>query len=659
MRQKSGKATIIIGVITLITVVFILFSTLYDQIIAQNEGFFYMLIFGGILLLVFVLINLITKLIAISPQSMNSIGYTILELFLIVLIGVFFVISRLKYENTLSVEDSLFYRAAVFINDGTLSGSLDVVTKSLNNPVDYAYAVLLSVIFKISGVDPGTVIYVNIALIIMTALFAAHISHAAGGRACAVIAFFASLFIPSQAYAVYSYNSVPLFALVVFITVDLYTQIFLYRDMKPWKRITLDCFLGVSAAVMFITDPVTIIFIILLIIHFFIYSDRNLKSLSVTLGVLIGVFLILAALKAGSLGVPVSDVLSHCVSRFNVTENEETGEKYELSEVYESFQKEINNQNQNITENYYFLFKEDGTGISAIEASWLQLATNLIYMFSLVLSDSCVIYMFRSRNINAVVIMLMSMGMLFTAFFKAIADANGFYIFEILIIFACAGLSYMYENQHPEAFVEEDIWDTVEDHEEEEEVYELTEEEREEILRRARALIFIGEDDELYEEIKRDEEEERQRLAAETEKENEEGAGTEMKGKKAPADEYEGDHEDEVSEDHTVKRRKPKSGEPLENPLPGPAEHVGRSLDFDDDGFEEKDFEENWDWDYDFEGEEYEDWDYDFEDEDEDDDDEEELTEDYGDDEEELTEDYGEDEEELTEDYGDDEDEDW
>ena len=62
MRQKSGKATIIIGVITLIVIAFILFSTLYDQIIAQNEGFFYMLIFGGILVLVFVLINLITKL---------------------------------------------------------------------------------------------------------------------------------------------------------------------------------------------------------------------------------------------------------------------------------------------------------------------------------------------------------------------------------------------------------------------------------------------------------------------------------------------------------------------------------------------------------------------------------------------------------------------
>ncbi|HAV00790.1 MAG: hypothetical protein IJR19_03845 [Lachnospiraceae bacterium] len=635
MRQKSGKATIIIGVITLIVIAFILFSTLYDQIIAQNEGFFYMLIFGGILVLVFVLINLITKLIAISPQSTASMGYTILEIVMIVLIGVFFIISRLKYENTLSVEDSLFYRAAVFINDGTLSGSLDVVTKCLDNPVDYAYAVLLSIIFKISDVDPGAVMHVNITLILMTALLAAHISHAVGGRVCAVIAFFASLFIPSQAFAVYSYNSVPLFALTVFICFDLYTQIYLHEDMRTWMRITLDCTLGFFAAVMLITDPVTIIFIILLITHFFIYSDRNLRSFLITLGVFIGVFLIFAALKAGSLGVPVSKVLRHCVSRFNVKENEETGERYELSQVYESFQEEINNQNQNITENYYFLFKKDGTGISAIQASWLQLATNLIYMFSLVLSGSCVIYMFRSRNTRAVVIMLMSTGMLFTAFFKALADANGFYIFEILIVFACAGLAYMYENQHPEAFVEEDIWETEEELDEEEEAYELTEEERAEILRRARALIFIGEDEELYEEIKRDEEEERQRLAAEAEQEKEEGARPERKKRTVSVDEpeepaddsdteeeeyYEEDYseeeyyEDEESDDgeypdedeyyeddagydeamdDEIKGRKPGRGEPLKNPLPTPAEHVGKSLDFDDDVFDEDGYDED------------------------------------------------------------------
>ncbi len=636
MRQKSGKATIITGVLTLIAIAFILFSTLYDQIIAQNEGFFYMLIFGGILVLVFVLINLITKLIAISPQSTVSIGYTILEIFMIVLIGVFFVISRLQYENTLSVEDSLFYRAAVFINDGTLSGSLDVVTKCLNNPVDYAYAVLLSVIFKISEVDPGAVIHVNITLILMTALFAAHISHSVGGRVCAVIAFFMSLFIPSQAFAVYSYNSVPLFALTLFICIDLYIQLYLHQDMRTWMRITLDCLLGIFAAIMFVTDSVTIIFLLLLIAHYFIYSDRNLRSFFITLGVFIGVFLILAAVKAGSLGVPVSKVLSHSVSRFNVKENEETGERYELSEVYESFQDEINNQNQNITENYYFLYKKDGSSISPIEASWLQLATNLIYMFSLVLSGSCVIYMFRSRNTKAVVIMLMSIGMLFTAFFKAMADANGFYIFEILIIFACAGLSYMYENQHPEAFVEDDIWETEEDYDEDEEAYELTEEEQEEILRRARALIFIGEDEELYEEIKRDEEEERQRLAAEAEEEEqqEQAGSTGRKKKKDSVDEsedlsdeadpdeeeyyeedqyedgyyeeesddaeysdedeyYEDDAGYEEAEDEEIEDKKPGRGEPLRNPLPLPAEHVGKRLDFDDDSFDEEGYDED------------------------------------------------------------------
>ncbi|HAG70068.1 MAG TPA: hypothetical protein DCL38_08845, partial [Lachnospiraceae bacterium] len=516
MRQNGGKASVITGAFSLVSLVFILFSTVYDQIIAQNEGFFYMLIFGGILVLVFVLVNLITKLIAFSPQSMASAGYTVLELLIMVALGVFFFYRRFQFETTLPVEDSLFYRAATFIQDGTLSGSLDVVTKCLRNPSDFAYSVLLSFIFNFTGVLPKTVLYLNASIILVTAIFAAHITEAVGGRLCGLIAFAATLLIPSQAYGVYSYNSVILFTLTVFISLDIYIHIYMSQEPGPVKRVVMDILLAVAAGFMLFTDPVTIFFIIAMAIHYLVFSRESLKSFFITLSGIILTFVLLSAIKASALGVPMSEVLSYSFSRFNVTSNEETGEHYELSQIYESFREDINNQNQNITENYYFLFKKDGSSISAIESSWLQLATNLLYMFSLILSGSCVIYMFRSRNGKALPVMLMSVFMLVTAFIRAVTDSNGYYIFELLIVYACAGLSYMYDNQHPENFISTDIWSDYAEYEEEEEE-ELTEEDQEELMRRAMALVFIGEDDELYDEIKREEAEEREIMAQEAE----------------------------------------------------------------------------------------------------------------------------------------------
>ncbi len=540
MRQKGGKATITIGIITLIALVYILFSTIYNQIIAQNEGFFYMIVFGGILVLVFVLLSLITKLIAISPQSTGSIVFTILEVCMMFAMGFFFLYKRFQFVSSLSVEDSLFYRAATFINDNTLSGSLDVVTKSLQNPTDYAYAVLLSIVFKFTSPVPEAVIYVNASVILMTAIFAAHIARALGGRVCAFIAFASTLIIPSQAYAVYSYNSVILFTLVVFICLDLYIHIYMAEEMSTLKRVLLDGLLAFFAAVMLITEPVSIILMVLIIVHYLIFSRDNLKAFFITLGGFLLVFFIFIILKGYSLGVSMPEVLSYSVSRFDFTENEETGESYEFSDVYESFEENINNQNRNITENYYFLTKVDGSTISAIQSSWLQLASSLLYMFSLILSISCVIFLFRSKNNKAVPIMLMSIGMLFTVFFRVQTGSSGFFVFEILLVFGCAGISYMYENQHPEAFVEEDIW-SVEKEEEEEEEEELSEEEKEELLRRARALIFIGEDDELYEQIKEEEEEERERLKASAGK----GAKKEEKSKAVKKEEKEEEQDEE------------------------------------------------------------------------------------------------------------------
>ncbi|MCR5791070.1 MAG: hypothetical protein K6G83_14405 [Lachnospiraceae bacterium] len=640
MPQKSNKATILIGVLTLIILVFILFSTIYDQIIAQNEGFFYMLVFGGILVLVYVLTRLLTKLFAISSNNSASVGYAILQILAMIGIGFGFVYLRLQYTSTLPVEETLFYRAASFIDEGSLSGSLDVVTKLLKNPTDYAYAFLLAIVFDFTSVLPEVVVYVNVAIVLLIAVFAAHIAQAIGGRVISLMAFTATLVIPSQAYGVYSYNSVLFFTLILLITLDFYLHIVLVEHyIHPVPHILCDIMFVIAAALLVFTDPIAIIFIFLLLfLHYLLYIRNNWGFFIGSAVGIIAVYILLIVLKANYLGVPVSDVFSYSFSRFNVTADQETGESYEFSELFEALQENIDNQNQTITDNYYFLYKDDGTNISAIQSSWLQLATNLIYMFSLILSISCVVFMFRTKNPKAVPLMLMCIGMVFTTFFKAMVDANGYYVFELLIILGCGGIAYMYEGHHPEQFESMDIWSEEIEEEEEEE---LSEEEEEELMRRARALVFIGEDDELYEEIKKEEQEalaealkEREKALAEAEKEK-------SKKPKKKQD------EDKTGE------TKPKKGEPLESPLPLPKKHVPKKLEFDQD--DEDDFEDDedeYEEDEEFEDEEFDDEDdFGYDEDENDEDDEDDEDEDFGDDE-----DIDEDDEDIDEETSDDED---
>lgn len=594
MQAKTSVATKIIGAVTLIVLGFILFSTIYNQIIAQNEGFFYMLIFGGILVLVFVLMSLITKLLAISTTAGASALLTILEIFVMLALTVLFVYQRLSFETSLPVEDSLFYRAASFITDGTLSGSLDVVTKLLRNPNDYAYAFILSIVFHFTSVLPEAVIYVNISLLIIIAFFAAHICHSIGGRVCGLVAFAATLFVPSQAYGVYTYNSVMFFTASLLIPLDIYIHIFFAEEMSTPKRVINIILLSFFTGLLLITEPVAILFVLLMVLHYLIYSRKHMRAFFIALGGILTVYLIFVIVKSSYLGVPPSEVFRYTGTRFRAGYNEDTGESYSFSQIYERLQEQIDNQNSNISDNYYFLTKSDGSVISAIQSSWLQLATSLIYMFTLVLSISCEIFMFRIRNIRGVPIMLMTIGTLFVAFIKSVSDAGGFYVFEILLLLGAVGLAYMYQNHHPEDFEEvEDIVSAMQGGQAEETgepVVELTLEEQEEQLRRARALIFIGEDEELYEQIKKEEAEEKKRaaLAAEEEKKHPKKVQTEEKTEAAA------DDDKDLAEDFSKKRKEtPAKAAEDESDDFGDADVFGDDADFEDvSDFEEEDFAE-------------------------------------------------------------------
>ncbi|MCR4922685.1 MAG: hypothetical protein K5931_01615 [Lachnospiraceae bacterium] len=592
--KKSNKLAVVIGVITLVILGYVLFITLYNQIIAQNEGFFYIFLFGGILVLVFVLLSLITKLIAISPTDDSGIVWNILESLALIVLSCLFFWIRFRYSTSLAADETLFYREAAFLADGTLTESLDVVNKLLRNPMDYAYGKLLGFIFMISGEDPEIVLYYNAVVIILTAFFAYRCARLIGGRLIGILAYIASLFIPSQSYGVYSYNSEYLFALFIFICLDIYLFLYLRDNLHMALRIVLDIVLGISLAFLLYIEPVALIFVLAMLFHSICFrrkeSNNNILNYLLPVFVAAVMVFLLLLVKANTLGTDYGDTFMGISSRFNPSTNYETGMTYELKEIYDEFQKDVNDQTKNIVDNYYFLERNDGKTISAIEASWLSLGTNLFYMFVLVLSVGCVFFMLRVRDDKVIPILLCFLAGFFIVFLKATKDTNSFYFFEILIVIACCGLRYMYENHHPEL---SDKKAAQEENGEEAEP-ELTEEELELKLEeeriRAKALIFIGENDILYNQLKEEEHERVLALREKAKKEKEEeekaqkGKKKGKKNKKIKNDSYSeenaGDEWENEGDDQIVK---PKKGEPLENPLPVPKKHKSKPMEFDSD----------------------------------------------------------------------------
>ena len=74
-------------------------------------------------------------------------------------------------------------------------------------------------------------------------------------------------------------------------------------------------------------------------------------ALGVILGVMLTVLLIFTATKASALNKGFSDVAGGAFSRFSISRNPDTEEKYTFSEVFKHFHSNLDNQNTNVIDN--------------------------------------------------------------------------------------------------------------------------------------------------------------------------------------------------------------------------------------------------------------------------------------------------------------------
>lgn len=457
MDSKKVLSTKIISIISLIVLGYIFFISVYNQIIVQSGGFFFVIIFGGILILAFVLLSLVTKLIEITSEIKDNFMWNFVEILLICNLAYLFFAFRLSYHSSVPAEETIIYRAASLMRAGEMGDKgMDMFNHLILYPSQYVYAAVLSVFMGIADSGSRAMITLNAIVLILTAFVMDRVVRKIAGRACGVIAALCTLFIPSQSFAVYSYSSEFFFCLILLIAMDLFLILIGTEEHDANKELIVSSLLGAVTALLCFTEPLMIICVIIFAVYFVLLKKGEgsirIKPVAAMAGIAIAVLLILTLVKSMSLNTDIGSVISGSFSRFKLTRNLDTDEKYPIGEVFEHFHNNLDNQNTNVNDNYNFLVNEKGEAYSRTQNAWFSLGTQMSYMFVIVMSIACAFYMFKDKKKDAIPGFLLLIGCFLVLFFRSTDEASTFFMFQILIIAAGCGLYYMYMNHHPELY---------------------------------------------------------------------------------------------------------------------------------------------------------------------------------------------------------------
>ena len=505
--KDQNKLFIVTSLITFVMIVFTFYITVFDQIISQNQGFFYAIVFGVVLVLAFVLCNLFTKLLAISSNLNSSKIFRIISISCFCLVSLIFIALRFRYNSTLSTYDSDLIKCASSFANGGISGKNELISMVRRNPTDLLYALLLTPIIKFMGESTGAIMTINAIFMILTALFAYRTVQLISDRICALIAAFGCLLIPGQSFAVYSFDSDVLLSMLVFLSMDLYIHFwYLGDDVDDKIRYIYVVGCGLAMGLVIVSEPAMIIAVALMFVAVFLLKKRELKNILISSACSLGVVVICILIKSFIVNISIVDSFFDFANSFTGIF---TGSDLGISptQIFDSFISGISNQNYYINDSYYFLYGNNGAAYSQLNAAWLCLINQIIYMFVLVMGMMCMIYSIRGSYIQVLPVNIMFMGSFIALLFQAMRNQSTFPFVSLLIVLASICLNYMYLNHHPElddvSQYINSISEGVETIEDEEGNVEVMSESA--FVDRAKALIFVGENDKLYQSIKEQE----------------------------------------------------------------------------------------------------------------------------------------------------------
>lgn len=510
MHTKKDAAFIVNVVLSMLILAYITFITVYEQILTQNNGFFNVIVYGVVLILVFIFITLFVRVLTIKRQTEESSPVLkVLIIFGVLAVFAVFTIMRLRYTSSISPTESPLYKTALYITENQLDQASDVHDHINSYPGDFVYAYLISGIFSITEADSVVYIIINITMMLIVAAFLFFTVNLLAGKACATMAIILFLFMPNNAYLVYSYNSELFVAAMFMITLFIY-EVFIYRRFKnPGNARALAIICGVFGGLALSCEPVLLIALIVLM-AWVISAKRQAISCAIMPVIIAFVeTIILLFLKTMMMAGSFLEVIKNYFLCFVPIHIREVGaEPFSIGVWFGEVTSRFNNPSKFLNDNSYFLTNVDGGIIGPDQVLWLSIVDQFIYLFVLILCVLCVVYILRVTYDKVLPSLAVMIALFFGQLLGGSNRVNYIYFVVVIILIGSTTAYYMYLNHHPIFAVEitnEQIRKDNELMSEEPDEDSDEEELPSEYMLRARALVFLGEDDELYNVIKTEE----------------------------------------------------------------------------------------------------------------------------------------------------------
>lgn len=518
-NNKVNPFYIFISALTILVTVYLFYVTIFEQIINnQVQGKFYAGIFVFILVLVFLLFNLFTKLIATSAPSEETLYWRIISIGVLVVLASLFLFFRLRINSTIEASETSIYKSAVAINDGVYSQSMDLVRNEMVNPAQYVYSIILALIFKLFGASTKVFTTVSAVLYVLCGFITYRITKRFTNNLCGLFAALLCFVMPGQFFAVYSYNASPILSLILLLTIDVIIELYLLEDNREAdksnvsKKIILIVFSCVLGGLLIFCEPVWIIPLAFVVLAAFLMHRDNALYILIVFAVSVVLFALLSFGKSMHNGEDFGMVLSGTIDNFNVSIDSRSGNKLEFKDVYSSFTRKIAVQEDSISDNYYYL--KDSTGNNAysdIKADLYRLSNQLLYMFLIEMAGYCVIISMKEKLKWSVPLFIAYIGNVVVILFEQGRETNNYSLISILIIICGCSIHCLYLNHHPEQKVAISALDALEKtgrqnkESVKKDVSVSSDMTDAEFVKRAKALIFIGNDENLYQQIKSEE----------------------------------------------------------------------------------------------------------------------------------------------------------
>lgn len=497
---------IIIYVLSILILGYMLYESVYNQIISQSDGFFNMIIFAGILLLVFILLSLIVKLMAYTPTRDISSVFKYVMLAVSMLLIIFSAIMKINYSSSIPADESAYFTVCEYINEGLLSEASDVFDELLYRPGIFPFAFISSFIFKITSLQAEYIVLINVFYLSVCAILIYLLTTLMTDQICGFIAFLLVLFMPGTSFAVYSYGYEIFFAAHFLMVAYLFSLLIHKKYEKIIIPIIISIFAAIFAGIMIFSEPSSLLIWLALFIWMICKKNQGIVPYIIIPILTILIFISFVLIKGSMMETELSEVFLGYISALNPLTNDISGDEIEFVDFLSSIGKYIDNQNKHILDNYYFLTSKSGKTYSSLQAIWLQLGNQLIYMFMIILCVANIIYLLKAKIDRVTPFLSVFIASFFVQAFGAKYATNGIYFCIILIALGSSTIQHMFLNHHPDVsdilLAEEGSANGEADTGE---IAVIQEEIDPAEIERARALTFYGFNDSLYERIKLEE----------------------------------------------------------------------------------------------------------------------------------------------------------